>query len=101
MLRVYPTYYTLTHTHTQVFVFLIFSQCTAHEAYECARSIYAHCLTVFPKQHNVWLTAAYFEKNHGTREQLESLLQKAVQHCPKAEVLWLMAAKSKWLAVSH
>jgi pre-mRNA-processing factor 6 len=26
------------------------------------------------------------------------LLQKAVGHCPKAEVLWLMGAKSKWLA---
>eukprot|EP00116_Pleurobrachia_bachei_P002997 sb/3463259/ len=27
-----------------------------------------------------------------------SILQKAVTHCPKAEVLWLMRAKSKWLA---
>ena len=34
------------------------------------------------------------------RESLEALLQKAVAHCPKAEVLWLMGAKSKWLAVS-
>lgn len=34
------------------------------------------------------------------RESLESLLQNAVKHCPKAEVLWLMGAKSKWLAVS-
>jgi len=34
------------------------------------------------------------------RDQLEQLLQKAVAHCPKAEVLWLMGAKSKWLAVS-
>ena len=57
-------------------------------------------LKVFPNKKNVWLRAAYFEKNHGTREQLEGLLQKAVAHCPKAEVLWLMGAKSKWLAVS-
>lgn len=79
----------------------IFSlQCTANEAYECARAIYGHMLTVFPKQKNIWLQAAYFEKNHGTPESLEALLQKAVQHCPKAEVLWLMAAKTKWLAVS-
>lgn len=34
------------------------------------------------------------------RESLEALLTKAVAHCPKAEVLWLMSAKSKWLAVS-
>ena len=35
------------------------------------------------------------------RESLEALLQQAVSHCPRAEVLWLMGAKSKWLAVSH
>lgn len=35
------------------------------------------------------------------RESLEALLQRAVAHCPKAEVLWLMGAKSKWLAVSY
>lgn len=33
-----------------------------------------------------------------SRESLEALLQRAVAHCPKAEVLWLMGAKSKWLA---
>ncbi|PIO30272.1 hypothetical protein AB205_0028180, partial [Aquarana catesbeiana] len=32
------------------------------------------------------------------KESLETLLQRAVAHCPKAEVLWLMGAKSKWLA---
>lgn len=76
-------------------------QCTAREAYECARAIYAHALTVFPNKKNIWLRAAYFEKNYGRRETLETLLQKAVAHCPKAEVLWLMGAKSKWLAVSE
>jgi len=72
--------------------------CAAHGAYECARAIYAHALSVFPSKKSIWLRAAYFEKNHGTRESLESLLQNAVKHCPKAEVLWLMGAKSKWLA---
>ena len=75
-------------------------QCTANEAYECARAMYAHALTVFPSKTDLWLSAAYFEKSHGSRESLEALLQKAVAHCPKAEVLWLMGAKSKWLAVS-
>jgi pre-mRNA-processing factor 6 len=72
--------------------------CTAREAFECARAIYAQALTEFPSKTDIWLDAALFEKNHGTRESLESLLQKAVAHCPKAEVLWLMGAKSKWLA---
>ncbi|CAN0459200.1 unnamed protein product, partial [Discosporangium mesarthrocarpum] len=26
------------------------------------------------------------------------MLKKAVTHCPRAETLWLMAAKEKWLA---
>lgn len=72
--------------------------CVAHNALECARAIYAYALQVFPSKKSVWLRAAYFEKNHGTRESLEALLQRAVAHCPKAEVLWLMGAKSKWLA---
>ena len=82
-------------------VSILLLQCTAHEAYECARAIYAHALTVFKNKKNIWLRAAYFEKNHGSRETLEAVLQKAVAHCPKAEVLWLMGAKSKWLAVSE
>lgn len=44
------------------------------------------------------MRAAHFEKSHGTRESLETLLQRAVAHCPKSEILWLMGAKSKWLA---
>jgi pre-mRNA-processing factor 6 len=32
------------------------------------------------------------------REALQELLAKAVQYCPRAEVLWLMAAKEKWLS---
>jgi len=55
---------------------------------------------MFPEKKSIWIDAAHFEKDHGTRESLEELLQRAVKHCPKAEVLWLMGAKSKWLAVS-
>ena len=32
------------------------------------------------------------------RESLDAILNRAVVHCPQAEVLWLMAAKEKWLA---
>lgn len=42
-------------------------QCVAHNALECARAIYAYALQVFPSKKSVWLRAAYFEKNHGTR----------------------------------
>lgn len=72
--------------------------CTQESAYACARAIYAHALSVFPKKKSIWLRAAFFEKEHGTRESLEKHLEEAVSHCPQAEVLWLMGAKSKWLA---
>lgn len=76
-------------------------QCAQQGALECVRAVYAYALTAFPSKKSIWLRAAYFEKTYGTRESLEALLQKAVAHCPKSEVLWLMGAKSKWLAVSR
>ena len=72
--------------------------CIQNQAPECARAIFAHALSIFQGKKSIWIKAAYFEKDHGTRDSLETLLQKAVGHCPKAEVLWLMGAKSKWLA---
>ena len=35
-------------------------------AYNCARAIYAHALTVFPSSEDLWIRAAEFEKEHGT-----------------------------------
>ncbi|XP_044001814.1 pre-mRNA-processing factor 6-like [Aphidius gifuensis] len=74
--------------------------CVQQGALECARSVYAYALKIFPRKKSIWLRAAYFEKQYGTRESLEKLLQRAVrvEHCPKNETLWLMRAKSKWLA---
>lgn len=65
---------------------------------ETARAIYAHALSVFPGKKSIWRRAAQLEKAHGSRESLDALLKKAVQYCPQAEVLWLMAAKEKWLS---
>ncbi|CAG2114082.1 unnamed protein product, partial [Medioppia subpectinata] len=45
------------------------------DAFECARAIYGHAIKTFPYKKSIWLRAAYFEKNHGTRESLKSLLQ--------------------------
>lgn len=70
----------------------------AQEAFECARAVYAHALLVFPTKKGIWFAAAHFERNHGTTESYDRLLEKAVEKCPKAETLWLMYAKSKWMA---
>lgn len=48
----------------------------------------------FPFPSYVWFTDLIFFK----RESLYAILNLAVVHCSQAEVLWLMAAKEKWLA---
>jgi hypothetical protein len=73
-------------------------ECKKRCSIETARAIYAHALTVFLTKKSIWLKAAQLEKGHGTRESLDALLKKAVNYNPRAEVLWLMAAKEKWLA---
>ena len=67
-------------------------------AKETARAIYKYALSVFPKKKDLWISAAQLEKNHGgSSEALERILQDGYKNCPQAEVLWLMAAKEKWL----
>lgn len=65
---------------------------------ETARAIYNATLAAFPGKPAVWRAAAALEKQHGSRQALDELLKRAVSYCPQAEVLWLMAAKERWLA---
>ncbi|KAK0440011.1 PRP1 splicing factor, N-terminal-domain-containing protein [Desarmillaria tabescens] len=51
-----------------------------------ARAILAYALKVYPDRRALW------------QQGLDELLGRAVECCPQAEVLWLMAAKEKWLA---
>lgn len=58
----------------------------------CFLPLYLSCATV------LFISISLPYHIASLRESLEALLQRAVAHCPKAEVLWLMGAKSKWLA---
>lgn len=53
--------------------------CVANEAYHCARAVYGHALTTFPADESIWMQAAFFEREHGTRESLDEHLRKAVK----------------------
>ncbi|KAI9826197.1 MAG: hypothetical protein M1826_006712 [Phylliscum demangeonii] len=66
--------------------------------YETGRAIYAYALRVFVNKKSLWLAAVELEKNHGPKEDLWQLLEKAVEACPQSEVLWMMLAKEKWQA---
>jgi len=75
---------------------------TVKKQVHCARSIYAYILTktegkvggtVAAQSEQIWWDAAQLERAHGTKEQTESLLKRAVEHCPQSVNLWLLAAK--------
>jgi len=72
--------------------------CIARKNFATARAIYAHLISVFHAKKSVWRRAAFFEKAHGTREELMTLLSQAVEVCPNAPVLWLMGAKELWIS---
>ncbi|KAK0403909.1 hypothetical protein QR680_017187 [Steinernema hermaphroditum] len=70
---------------------------TREAAYACARAVYAHALQIFAVKKSVWQEAVQFEKNYGTVENYDALLERATVVCPNTEEFWLRLAKSKWL----
>ncbi|KAL4801413.1 PRP1 splicing factor, N-terminal-domain-containing protein [Aspergillus unguis] len=68
----------------------------ARGKYETARAIYAYALRIFVNRRSIWVAAADLERNHGTKEALWQVLEKAVEACPQSEELWLQLAKEKW-----
>eukprot|EP01117_Protostelium_nocturnum_P008235 TRINITY_DN2939_c0_g1_i3.p1 TRINITY_DN2939_c0_g1~~TRINITY_DN2939_c0_g1_i3.p1 ORF type:complete len:739 (+),score=218.36 TRINITY_DN2939_c0_g1_i3:303-2519(+) len=72
--------------------------CLSRSSVETARTILEHAVTVFPGKKSLWRKLADLEKKHGgSKETIEAVLKKATTYCPKAEILWLMYAKEKWL----
>lgn len=71
-------------------------ECIANSSIHCARAIYAYALDEFRNKKSIWLRAAFLEKQHGTKESYDNMLERAVKACPREEKLWLMGAKSKW-----
>jgi pre-mRNA-processing factor 6 len=53
--------------------------------YETARAIYAYALRVFVNSRKLWLAAADFEKNHGTKEALWQIWRRRLKHVPRAK----------------
>ncbi|EGS18504.1 pre-mRNA splicing factor prp1-like protein [Thermochaetoides thermophila DSM 1495] len=69
--------------------------CISRERFHTARAIYAYALRVFPNSRSLYLAAVELEREHGTKEDLERALEKAVEACPHVEAFWLMLAKEK------
>lgn len=70
----------------------------ARGRYETARAIYAYALRIFYDSQSLWLAAVDLERQHGSKDALWRLLEKAVEARPQSEVLWLQLAREKWRA---
>ncbi|KAJ1964750.1 U4/U6 x U5 tri-snRNP complex subunit Prp1 [Dipsacomyces acuminosporus] len=62
-----------------------------------ARALFSKATDTMPTSMDIWRSASELEREYGTMADLEGLLKRAVQYCPQAEVLWLIAAKEKWI----
>ncbi len=62
-------------------------ECIRRGSIETARAIYGVALAAFPGKASVWRAAAQLEKLHGSREELDALLRRAVTYCP--QVSWM------------
>lgn len=69
---------------------------TGRGKFETARAIYSFATKIFYNRKSVYLASADLERNHGTKEALWSILEKAVEACPTSEVLWMQLAREKW-----
>ncbi|KAG7369382.1 PRP1 splicing factor-like protein [Nitzschia inconspicua] len=63
-----------------------------------ARAIIAHALKSFPTKKGLWMQAVDLERNHGTMESLDQILEAASDRLPRVELFWLLRAKEQWLA---
>ncbi|KAH7058807.1 PRP1 splicing factor, N-terminal-domain-containing protein [Macrophomina phaseolina] len=63
--------------------------------YETARAIYAYALRIFYNSKTLWEAAVALERNHGTKEALWNLLEKAVEAVPSDPSFWILFAREK------
>ena len=66
-------------------------------SFEVARTIRKKLIEVFPEDVEIWIDAATLEKNCKNFKGMDQVLREATTKLPNEEILWLMAAKERWL----
>ena len=67
-------------------------------AIETARAILKHALSMFEKKRSLWNQSIELERQHGTPESLDKVLEAASERLPHVEIFWLVRAKERWVA---
>ncbi|GIX62893.1 pre-mRNA-processing factor 6, putative [Babesia caballi] len=65
--------------------------------YACARAVYRNALDHMKTKTSLWLALAELETKHGSPAEVDAVLTEATRYCPNSEILWLMAAKHRWV----
>ena len=63
---------------------------------DTARAIYDYAIRIFPASANLWNAFADLEREHGTKDGLLTVLEKATQSCERNAPLWMQLAREKW-----
>jgi pre-mRNA-processing factor 6 len=66
-------------------------------SFEVARTIRKKLIELFPDDVEIWIDAATLEKNCKNFKGMDQVLRDATTKLPNEEILWLMAAKERWL----
>ena len=72
--------------------------CLARGSVATARAILAHAQSVFSQKRALWMQTIQLERQHGTFESLDTVLEAACQRLPHIELFWLLRAKEQWIA---
>ncbi len=62
---------------------------------EAARTILAYTLQTYPDRAAIWTLAAELEKHHGSRDNLQHVLERAVTACPRQKISGLCIPRSR------
>ena len=71
--------------------------CLSRGSVATARAILSHSLGVFPNKRALWMQSIQLERQHGTPDSLDGILEAACERLPHIELFWLLRAKERWL----
>ena len=84
---------------TSCSIYCLQAECQKRGSVHTARAVLSHACGLFPAKKGLWVLAARLEKSVNDSAAMDAILKRAVVHCPRAEILWLMA--SLFLFVSY
>jgi hypothetical protein len=84
---------------TSCSIYCLQAECQKRGSVHTARAVLSHACGLFPAKKGLWVLAARLEKSVNDSAAMDAILKRAVVHCPRAEILWLMASLFLFVSV--